>query len=193
MKIEEIKKDAENEHIPIMLDGGLQFLLGFIKEKDLKDILELGTAVGYSAINMALLDKAIHVDTIEKDKERYLKAKENIQKARLESQITAYYGVIEEFAINKKYDLIFVDAAKAQYQRYMERFLDNLKMTGYMIFDNMNFHGMVKDPSLTHNRNTKMLVKKIASFQHFVQEDERFDIILKEDIGDGILILRRKK
>ncbi len=193
MKIEEIKKDAENEHIPIMLDGGLQFLLDFIKEKDLKDILELGTAVGYSAINMALLDKAIHVDTIEKDKERYLKAKDNIQKARLESQITAYYGVIEEFTINKKYDLIFVDAAKAQYQRYMERFLDNLKMTGYMIFDNMNFHGMVKDPSLTHNRNTKMLVKKIASFQHFVQEDERFDIILKEDIGDGILILRRKK
>ena len=193
MKIEDLKKDAEKDHIPIMLDGGLQFLLDFIQKHEIKEILELGTAVGYSAINMALLDPLISVDTIEKDKERYLKACENVKRAGLEKQIRLIFDQIERVELTKCYDLIFVDAAKAQYRRYLEHFLKNLKGDGYMIFDNMNFHGLVKDPSLTHNRNTKMLVKKIASFQHYVQEDERFDIIMKEDIGDGILILRRKK
>ena len=190
--MKDIKKDALRKDIPIIQDEGLAFLLNLIEERNVKEILELGTAVAYSAIEMAKLDKDIHVDTIEKKEDMYLQAIENIKEANLEKQIEVFFMPIEEFKTNKMYDLIFVDAAKAQYEKYLNQFIDNLKDDGVMVFDNMIFHGLVYDVDNIESKNLRNLVKKINKFRENVHNDKRFDIILFDNIGDGILLLTRR-
>lgn len=191
--IDDIKDKAINDGVPIIQDEGLIFLLNFIKEHNFKSILELGTAVGYSSINMAKLDKDIHIDTIEKVEDMYNQAIKNIVDNDLDKQIDVHFTPIEEFKTDKMYDLIFVDAAKAQYYKYMEQFLPNLKENGYMIFDNMIFHGLVYEVDKIESKNLRHLVSKIIKFRQLVKNDNRFDIIEYDKIGDGILVLSRRK
>lgn len=191
--IEDIKNKALKEGVPIIKDEGLTFLLNFIKEKDYKNILELGTAVGYSAINMARINSDVHIDTIEKNENMYIQAINNVKNNNLQSQIDIFYMPIEEYKTDKVYDFIFVDAAKAQYRKYLEMFLPNLSNDGAMLFDNMIFHGLIYDVDNIQSKNLRNLVKKIVNFREFVHKDERFDIIVRDDIGDGILILSRRK
>lgn len=191
--IEEIKNTALKEKVPIIKDGGLSFLLEVIRENGYKDILELGTAVAYSAINMALLDKDIRIDTLEKNQKMHEKALENIREMNLEDQIRAYLTPIEDFKTDKMYDLIFVDAAKAQYPRYLEQFLPNLKENGLFFFDNMVFHGEIYDVENIKNRNRRSLVRKILAFRKDIQNDPRFDIIFYDTVGDGILTVRKRE
>ena len=188
-----IKEKALNEGVPIIKDEGLDFLLSFIKEKNAKDILELGTAVGYSAMKMAALSKDISIDTIEKNKDMYEQAVSNIENSPYAKQISIHFMPIEEFQTDKMYDLIFVDAAKAQYGKYMEQFLHNLKENGYMFFDNMIFHGLVYDVENIKSRSLRNMVKKIVKFSEMVSNDDRFDIMKFGNIGDGILLLSRRK
>ncbi|MDY3092672.1 MAG: O-methyltransferase [Erysipelotrichaceae bacterium] len=189
----DLKQFAKDNHVPIIQDGGLDFLLKTIKKINAKDILELGSAIGYSAISMARLSDDIHIDTIERDQKMYEEAFKNVKDAALNDQITLNFMDIRDYVPSKKYDLIFVDAAKGQYYNYLNQFIDYLKEDGVMFFDNMVFHGLTKDPDAIKNRNTRSLVKKINKFKELVKEDSRFDIILYEDIGDGILILTRRK
>ncbi len=188
-----IKEKALNEGVPIIKDEGLDFLLSFIKEKNAKDILELGTAVGYSAMKMAALSKDVSIDTIEKNKDMYEQALFNIENSPYAKQISIHFMPIEEFQTDKMYDLIFVDAAKAQYGKYMEQFLHNLKEKGYMFFDNMIFHGLVYDVENIKSRSLRNMVKKIVKFSEMVSNDDRFDIMKFDNIGDGILLLSRRK
>lgn len=190
--IEEIKNNALKKDVPIIKDEGLIFLLDLIKEKKFKNILELGTAVGYSAINMAKLDKSIQIDTIEKNEEMYKQALINIKSEGLDNQIKVHFLPIEEYKTKKIYDFIFVDAAKAQYGKYLEQFLDNLSENGYVLFDNMVFHNMIYDIEAIKNKNTRNLVKKIAIFREKMVNDSRFDIIFYDNIGDGLLLLTRR-
>jgi len=191
--IEIIKEKALQEGVPIIKDDGLAFLLETIKKNDFKQILELGTAVGYSAINIARLNKDIHIDTIEKNIDMYNQAITNIKKESLDKQISVFNMPIEDFKTDKIYDLIFVDAAKAQYGKYLEMFIDNLAEDGLMFFDNMVFHGLINDVEHIESRNLRNLVKKINKFREMVRNDKRFDIMLFDNIGDGILILSRRK
>ena len=191
--IEDIRKEALKDKVPIIKDDGLAFILELIRENGYRNILELGTAVGYSAMSMAMLDERIHVDTVEKDPVMYRQAMENIKDNGLEGQIDVYNMAAEEFGTDKKYDLIFVDAAKAQYGKYMERFIGNLEDNGKMIFDNMIFHGLVLSDEEIPSRSLRALVRKIRAFRESVQNDERFDIMMCDNIGDGILVLGRRK
>ncbi len=191
--IDEIKKKALDEKVPIIKDDGLLFILKLIKERNVKDILELGCAVGYSSIKMASLDDDIHIDTIEKNEDMYKQAIVNIKNEGLDKRINVHFMPIEEFKTDKKYDLIFVDAAKAQYFKYTEQFLDNLKDDGVFVYDNMIFHGLVYDVENIKSRNTRSLVKKLINFLQIMRNDERFDIMFFEDVGDGILLASKKK
>ena len=191
--IEEIRKEALKEGVPIIKDEGLAFLLNFIVQHDLKQILELGTAVAYSAIAMAKISGDIQIDTIEKRPEMYNQAVINIQKEGLEKQIRAHFLAIEDFVPDRCYDLVFVDAAKAQYGAYLERFLPYLKDDGYMLFDNMVFHGLVYEIDGIKSRSLRSLVRKIRNFSEKVHNDDRFDIMDFDQIGDGILVLSRRK
>ena len=191
--LKEIKEKALKDRVPIIQDESLKVLLDLIENNNYQEILELGCAIGYSAINMALLNKDIHIDTIEKNEDMYNRALENIKNMNLDKQIDIHYMPIEEFDTDKIYDFIFVDAAKAQYSRYLEKFLKNLSDDGLMFFDNIAFHGLTNNPEVIKNRNTRSLVRKINQFKDLVSNDERFDIMIDESIGDGILILKRRK
>lgn len=188
-----IKDKALKEGVPIIKDEGLAFLLNLIRERNCKEILELGTAVGYSSIQMALLDKNIHIDTIEKNKDMYTQAIDNIKANNLEKQIEVFFMPIEEYHSDKMYDLIFVDGPKAQYGKHLEMFIDNLKEDGVMLFDNMVFHNLIYDVDNIESKNLRNLVKKIIKFREKVLNDERFDIILCDSIGDGMLVLTRRR
>ncbi|MGN1405054.1 MAG: O-methyltransferase [Erysipelotrichaceae bacterium] len=191
--IEYIKQKAKSNRVPIIKDGGLLYLEDLIKKNNVKSILELGTAVGYSAIAMASLSDDIYIDTIEKNEDMYHEALANIEAEGLDERINVIYMPIENYKTDKKYDLIFVDAAKAQYPKYLEQFLGNLKNDGVMFFDNMVFHGMIYHPENIKNRSTRALVRKIVNFRKSVSNDNRFDIIFEDNVGDGLLILRRRK
>lgn len=192
-ELKQIKEEAIKEGVPVIRDEGLAFLLNYIREHNCRRILELGTAVAYSAISMAKIDPLIHVDTIEKDPAMHEEAMNNIAQTGLQERITVFFMPIEEFHTDEMYDLIFVDAAKAQYGKYLEQFYRNLKEDGAMIFDNMVFHGLIYEADNIRSRSLRSLVKKIIKFRELVHNDERFDIMMFDNIGDGITVLTRRE
>lgn len=185
--VEQIEKKAIENNIPIIQKEGLDFISNYIKENNVKTILEIGSAVGYSAIRMALINKNIKITTIERDIDRYNEAVSNIKLVGLENQIKIYNVDALEYIDNNKYDLIFIDAAKAQYIKFFEKYKINLNDNGAIISDNLKFHGFVDNPELTNNRNTKQLVRKIKNYVDFLKNNKDFNTKFY-DIGDGISI-----
>lgn len=189
--IRRLEEYAKKNNIPIMLKDGIEFLTQYIKENNVKTILEIGSAIGYSAIRMALVDKDIEVTTIERDTNRYEEAVKNIKEFNLENQIDLINADALEYNTEKQFDLIFIDAAKAQYIKFFEKYKTNLKQDGTIISDNLDFHGLVKNPELTTNRNTKQLVKKINKYIEFLKENKEFKTEFIS-LGDGIGISKRQ-
>ena len=191
-KILEIKEYAKEHNVPIMQDAGIDFLCNYIKENNIKRILEIGSAIGYSAIRFASISSDIMVTTIERDEERYKEAVKNIEDNNLAERITIILGDALETSIDGEYDLIFIDAAKSQYINFFNKYKSNLSNTGVIFSDNLSFHGMVEDISLTNNRNTRQLVGKIRKYIEFLKTNTEFDTTFYQ-IGDGISISKRKK
>ena len=189
--IRRLEEYAKENNVPIMMKDGIEFLTQYIKENNVKTILEIGSAIGYSAIRMALVDKDIEVTTIERDKNRYNEAVKNIKEFNLEKQIDLINADALEYTTDKQFDLIFIDAAKAQYIKFFEKYKTNLKQNGTIISDNLDFHGLVKNPELTTNRNTKQLVRKINTYIEFLKENKEFKTEFIS-LGDGIGISRRQ-
>jgi predicted O-methyltransferase YrrM len=188
----DIKEYANQHSVPIIMDKGLEFLLKIVKDNDCKNILELGTAIGYSSIKMAELDKNIYIDTIERKEDMYKQAIINIKNSGLDDQISCNFLNIDDYSTNKIYDLIFVDAAKAQYGRYLEMFSKNIKNGGIFFFDNISFHGYVEHPERIESRNRRQLVRKITRFRDEVLSDSRYQCEFYPEKGDGIIILKIK-
>ena len=192
MTIEEIKKKALEDKVPIVRDDTFEVMKKIILENNYISILELGTAIGYSSISMALLNKDLHIDTLEKNEEAYKIAKLNIESLNLSNQINVINKPIEDYVPDKKYDFIFVDAAKAQYEKYFNQFIDYLKPNGKMFFDNMIFHGLINDVENIKNRNTRALVRKINAFRDNMLNKDGFDIIINDIVGDGYMLVSRR-
>lgn len=186
-----IEEYAKENNVPIMMKDGIEFLTNYIKENNVKTILEIGSAIGYSAIKMALVDKDIKVTTIERDINRFNEAVKNIKEFNLENQIEIINADALEYTTDKQFDLIFIDAAKAQYIKFFEKYKTNLKQDGTIISDNLDFHGLVKNPELTSNRNTKQLVRKINTYIEFLKENKEFKTEFIS-LGDGIGISKRQ-
>ena len=185
-----IKAYAAREAVPIIQDESSQFICDYIQEHNVKNILEIGTAIGFSSIKFAQLREDIHVTTIELDIDRYIVAKENFKKFRLEDRITAINDDAVTYEMDGKFDLIFIDGPKAQYIKFFEKYKENLAEGGVIISDNLSFHGMVDDLSLTHNYSTKKLVKKIIKYINFLKANQEFHTDFYE-CGDGISVSRR--
>lgn len=185
-----IKAYANREAVPIMQDEGCDFICDYIKSHNVKTVLEIGTAIGYSSIRFAKLADDITVTTIELDIDRHIKAVENFKACGLENRITAIHGDALTAEINGKFDLIFIDAAKAQYIKFFEKYKANLSENGVIISDNLSFHGMVDDLSLTHNYSTKKLVKKIQKYVEFLKTNSEFQTEFFE-VGDRIGVSKR--
>ena len=190
-RIEAIEKYAKDNNVPIMEHEGIEFLTKYIKEHNVKKILEIGTAIGYSAIRMALIDNNIKIVTIERDKNRYDEALKNISNMDLKNQITPILNDAFDVVLDEKYDLIFIDAAKAQYIKFFEKFKNNLSENGVIISDNLNFHGLTHGEHKNLSRNVKGLVRKLNLYIEFLKNNEEFNTIFLE-LGDGIGISTRK-
>ena len=141
--IKEIKQYAEENNVPIMQEEGIDFIITFIIKHQIKSILEIGTAIGYSAIMMALANPDIKITTIEKDEKRYLEALKNVKKLELENRITLIFNEAENVILEGEFDMLLIDAAKAQNKRFFELFEHNVKVGGFILTDNMFFHGLV--------------------------------------------------
>ena len=185
--IEELEKYAKENNVPIIQKDGLNFMVDYIRNNNIKKILEIGTAIGYSAINMALINPEIQITTIERNKEMYDKAHLNIKKFNLEKRINIIFGDALTTKINGKYDLIFIDAAKAQYIKFFEKYKVNLNKNGIIITDNLNFHGLTNNIENIQSKNLKALVKKINNYKEFLKENQEFNTKFYE-IGDGIAV-----
>lgn len=188
--IEDILKNARNRHIPVMLDEGMKFLLKYIKENNICNILEIGSAVGYSAIRFALLKDNIKVTSIEINEELHHEALANVTSFGLGDRINLILGDALKIEVDGNYDLIFIDAAKSQYINFFEKYKNYLTPNGVIVTDNLSFHGLVENPTLTHNRNTRQLVRKIAKYIDFLKENKEFETTFYHK-GDGISISRR--
>ena len=189
-ELEKIKEYAEENNVPIMTEEGINFLTNYIKKHNIKKILEIGAAIGFSAIMMALVDDEIEITTIERDEKRYLEAVKNIKKFQLEDRINLIYKDAFDVNITDSYDLVFIDAAKAQNIKFFEMFSKNLNPKGTIITDNMNFHGLVdKNPEEIKSRNLRALVRKLKDYATFLKENKKYETEFL-DIGDGIAISR---
>lgn len=191
MVIHDLERYAKTYDIPIMQEEGLAFMLDYIKEHHVKTILEIGAAIGYSAIRMALIDPEIKVITVERDQERYIKAVCNIQSFGLEDRITIYHMDAFELDLEEQFDFIFIDAAKAQYIKFFEKFKNNLKPDGTILSDNLNFHGLTHQKERIESRNLRQLVRKINAYIEFLQKNTEFETKFY-DFGDGIAVSKRK-
>lgn len=190
----EIESYAKNNDVPIMDKQGIEFLKQLIIDNNCKTILEIGSAIGYSALQMASINKDMYIVTIEKDHKRYLEAIQNINKSNCVNRIAIYNDdaltFFEDFISDIKYDLLFIDAAKAQSQKFFEKYEPLLSDEGIIIVDNIDFHGFVTHPERIKNRNLKQLVRKIQRFKDWLLNNPNY-ITTYYSKGDGVLVSRR--
>ena len=188
--LKKIEKYARKYNVPIMEKEGINFLTNFIKENNISNILEIGTAIGYSAIKMALVDENIKIISIERDIERYNEAVKNVKKFNLEQRIKVINDDAFNVDLNDKFDLIFIDAAKAQSTKFFLKFENNLQDNKFIVTDNLKFHGLVNsDEKLS--KNLRQLTKKIKDYISFLKNNENYETVFY-DIGDGISISKKR-
>ena len=191
-KLLAIRNMAEESHIPIIEKATEDFLKFIISIKDPKNILELGTAVGYSAIVMAEAAKNINlINTVDKNEDMLKMAKENIDKFSLNQIINLNYMDAYDYLVSdeNKYDLIFIDAAKGQYQKYFDEAINLLNDDGIIICDNVLFKGMVANNDLLKRRK-RTIVKRLREFIVNIKNDDRY-LSSIVPIGDGLMLVRR--
>lgn len=185
--ISDMERFAKKENVPIMQKESLDYLISFIKQHDIKSVLEVGTAIGYSTV---LIKEVVNnITSIERDEERYNIAVKNVELSNL-NNITLIKGDALDITITDKFDLIFIDAAKGKNKDFLDKFKSNLNENGYIIIDNMDFHGLVGKSMTIEKRRLRSLVKKIENFIKYMEEQTEFKVT-KIDKGDGLYLLER--
>lgn len=189
----EMEAYALENDVPIMQKEGIAFLMKFIKNNQIKNVLEIGSAIGYSAILMASSSLDVKVTTIERDETMYMECLKNVKKCGFEDKINVVFQDALELnlAQGTEYDLIFIDAAKGQYQKFFEKYKNFLSKGGYIITDNLKFHGYVGKSETIESKNLRQLVEKIEKYIEFLKTNEEFNTTFY-DIGDGVSVSVRK-
>lgn len=190
--LDNIKEKALSEHIPIIMDDTLEVIEKYLKEIAPKRILEIGTAVGYSAICFSkyLATNGI-IDTIERDKERIEEAKINIKNMKLEDKIHIYEGDAVEIlpTLDKKYDVVFIDAAKGKYPFFLKESLRMLDKGGIIFADNILYKGYVMSDYNKHKQRTA--VRNLREYIAEITENPDLETEILE-VGDGLAISKLK-
>lgn len=190
--IVEMENYAKEKNVPIIEKDSIAFIMKYIKANNIKNVLEIGSAIGYSAILMASSNQETKVTTIERDNERYMECLKNVKKAGMEKKINVVFQDALDLNLSDvTYDLIFIDAAKGQYTKFFEKFKYFLAPEGVIITDNLNFHGLVGKSETIESKNLKSLVEKIESYIEFLKGNEEFETKFYE-LGDGISVSFKK-
>lgn len=189
----EMEEYAKEKNIPIMEKDGISFLMKFIKANNVKSVLEIGSAIGYSAILMASSSPDVKVTTIERDETNYMECLKNVKKCSFEQKVNVVFQDALELnlAEGTQFDLIFIDAAKGQYKNFFEKYKYFLAPDGAIITDNLKFHGYVGKSDTIESKNLRQLVTKIENYVEFLKSNEEFETHFY-DIGDGLSVSVRK-
>ena len=191
-KILEMEQYAAEYNVPIIEKESIAFIMKFIKSNNVKEILEIGSAIGYSSILMATVSDDIKITTIERDETRYMECLKNVKKCGMQNKIDVVcQDALEVNLSGVAYDLIFIDAAKGQYTKFFEKYKYFLKPGGVIISDNLKFHGHVGNRGNIASRNLKQLVGKIENYIDFLKNNEEFETKFY-DVGDGLSVSIRK-
>lgn len=188
--MDELEEYAHTYHVPIMVPEGINYLTNYIKENNVKSILEIGTAIAYSAIKMCMVDKDIHITTIERDAKMYEEAIKNIKKFHMEDRINIIFKDALELEIDDSFDLIFIDAAKSQYINFFNKYSKLLKKDGTIITDNLNFHGLRENVDSIQSKNLRSMMRKLNNYIDFLKDNKEFKTEFL-NIGDGLGITKR--
>lgn len=191
-QILEMEEYAKEHNVPIIEKESIAFIMKFIKANDVKEILEIGSAIGYSSILMASVKEDIKLTTIERDEQRYMECLKNVKKCNMQDKIDVVCQ--DALSVNLSgvsYDLIFIDAAKGQYTNFFEKYKYFLKPGGVIITDNLKFHGHVGNRDKIASRNLKQLVGKIENYIDFLKNNDEFETKFY-NVGDGLSVSIRK-
>ena len=192
IELEKIKQKALEEKIPIIMDDTLEVIDEILSKDKPEKILEIGTAVGYSAICFSkYLKENGRIDTIEREEDRVIQAKENIQRAEVEKRINILFGDAVEIlpTLKDKYEVIFIDAAKGKYPFFLKEALRMLNSNGIILADNVLYKGYVMSDYNKHKQRTA--VRNLREFLKELDENEELEVKVLE-VGDGLAIARKK-
>jgi predicted O-methyltransferase YrrM len=190
---QELRNYAKEYHVPILRRDAAAFLRTIVSIKKPMRILEVGTAIGYSALIMSHAAPFSHIDTVEIDMDSVVLARQNIKKAGKENQIRVIAGDGNEVlaALTKPYDMIFMDAAKGQYIYLYDDVLRLLKEGGLLLCDNCIFYGKVLDKPEETNHKHRTIVTNMRAFLERMMADRRLEASLL-DVGDGMAVACKK-
>ena len=192
-EFEILKKDALENHIPIIMDDTLEKIKEILEQEKPKRILEIGTAVGYSASCFVRYSSPdVIVDTIELDEERAKKAIENVKKIGVDKNINIMIGNAVEIlpTLSNEYDIVFIDAAKSKYSIFLEEGIRLIKNGGLILADNVLYKGYVMSDYNKHKQRTA--VRHLREYIKEVTENPNLETEILE-IGDGLAITRVTK
>ncbi|OIK17030.1 SAM-dependent methyltransferase [Bacillus sp. MUM 116] len=192
--LQEMEEFAKEHQVPIMELAGIEAMLQILRIQNTKKILEVGTAIGYSALRMAFALPEAQIVTIERDEVRYSLAEAYISRSGRNEQIVLIKGdaleVGDNVARHAPFDAIFIDAAKGQYKRFFEMYSKFLTSSGMIVTDNVLFKGLVCEQEIESKR-TRNLVKKIDDFNRWLMSHPDYDTVILP-VGDGVAISKRR-
>lgn len=193
--LQEMEEYAEQHAVPIMERTGIEILLQLLRIQNAKNILEVGTAIGYSALRMAIALQEAKIVSIERDDERFQLAVDFIARAGIGNRIKLIHAdALEaeaEISMTAPYDAIFIDAAKGQYKKFFELYSKYLSKDGVIITDNVLFKGLVYEEEI-ENKRIRSLVRKIDAYNQWLSTHPEYDTVILP-VGDGVAITRKKQ
>lgn len=187
--IEKIEEFAKENYVPIARKETLEYIKKIFKENNYKSFLEIGTAIGYTCISVALIDPSIRILTLEYEEKRFNIAKQNIKDFKVENQIQQVYGDARFYYPDLYYDVIFIDAAKKRNKYFLDKFSKRLNNFGTIIIDNMNLDDLWVDAKKEKKEEYDLVNKE---FKEYILTLKDYEVNIYDDIGDGIAVLKRK-
>ncbi|VDH01578.1 Predicted O-methyltransferase [Lysinibacillus sphaericus] len=192
--VKEMEKDAQEHFVPIMERSGIDTFIGLLSIQKPSTLLEIGSAIGYSAIRLAQANPGMHISTIERDDERHAKAVHYINHAELNDRISLFKDDALTFDTAllpfEYFDACFIDAAKGQYKRFFEKYEPLVKAGGVIYCDNMFMHGMVFLEDQDVPKRNRTMIRNLKAFTEWVMDNPAYETSLLP-VGDGILIARK--
>lgn len=193
--VQEIESYAKEHFVPIMERSGIDTFISLLTIQQPETLLEIGSAIGYSAIRLAQSNTNLYIATIERDAARHAMAAGYIKRAKLTDRVILYEDDALEFDTSKlefsHFDALFIDAAKGQYKRFFEKYSPLVKQGGVIYCDNMFMHGSAFLEDSDVPKRNRTMIRNLKAFTEWIMVNQEYDTFLLP-AGDGILIARKK-
>lgn len=190
---DEMEQYARDFHVPIMDVEGIETLKTLLRLQQPKRLLEIGSAIGYSALQIAEALPDVHITTIERDDERYERARAFIERSDANDRITVHHAdaLAFELSSDERFDALFIDAAKGQYRRFFEKYEPYVQPGGIIYCDNMFMHGELFTPLEDIKRRRRTMIRNLKQFVDWLIAHESYDVSFL-NVGDGIVVAQKK-